>query len=414
MVALRSRFSFLRWPLQPLAEHVTGVHPKSKLAEHLGHARYSVRLLRYWWAGQALAEEARRLGRPLRVVDLGVERGWLKHFTPPEAVEHWTGVDWNPKPEAAAVAGYDELVHANADESLPLASQMADAVVSLHLLEHMPRPGAVLAEVSRLLHPGGIFLGGAPTMPGLLARWRERYFRSKLRGGKLTPGGHITVLSPGRWCRLAEEVGMEIEFAVGSHAVRMTGSRLENSKLWVRLNQLWGALFPSLGSECYLRARRLPLWDFAAQPLPRGDGRRRLLWAAAATVAVALMAVLGSRGVEAVARGRAHGEIDRWLATQQKGSDRFIAVADDNLPEHIAARNDVIIVQRIEDVEAELRKNNTAHVLVEKSDLGSLIDSGWADRLMIDSRLTANGGDFFLLRMGPTQGTSLRHYLYGQ
>ena len=310
MTSLSARFAFLKWPLLPLKSHVHGVPAGSKLAGHLAQAKYSVRLLRYWWAGQALAEEARRLGRPLRVVDLGCERGWLKHFTPPEAVAHWTGVDWHPRPEAREVAGYDELLHANADAGLPLPAQMADALVSLHVFEHLPRPGATLAEVSRVLKPGGIFLGGAPTMPGVLARWRERYLRRRLRRGELTPGGHITCLSPGRWRALAREVGLETEFAVGSHAVRMTGSWLENFRLWVRLNQLWGALFPALGSECYLRARREPTWDFAAQSLPVGDGRPRLLWAVAAGVALALLVGLGLFGVRALAESPAEVSVD--------------------------------------------------------------------------------------------------------
>ncbi|MEY5010330.1 MAG: hypothetical protein RLZZ253_1469, partial [Verrucomicrobiota bacterium] len=75
--SLRHRFSFLRWPLFPLSKLVTGIQPKSKLGQHLAQAPYSIRLLRYWWAGQALAEEAERIGRPLRVLDLGCERGWL-------------------------------------------------------------------------------------------------------------------------------------------------------------------------------------------------------------------------------------------------------------------------------------------------------------------------------------------------
>jgi len=409
-----ARFAFLKWPLRSLKSHVQGVPETSELADHLSKANYSVRLLRYWWAGQALAQEARRLGRPLRVVDLGCERGWLKHFTPPEAVAHWTGVDWNPRAEARAVAGYDELIHANFDAALPLPAHTADALVSLHVFEHLPRPGATLAEVSRVLKPGGIFLGGAPTMPGMLARWRERYLRGKLRRGEVAPGGHITCLSPGRWRTLASEVGLETEFAVGSHAVRMTGSWLENFRLWVRLNQLWGALFPSLGSECYLRARREPTWDFEAQPLPVGDGRPRLLWATAACAALALLVGLGLSGARALAESPSEASIDRWLSAHQQGGDHFIVVLDDDIPARIAKRPDVTTVAGLDGLAAELRRNNGAHVVIERSHLPDIKNTDWADQLTVDSRLAGAGRDFYLLRFKSTLGTSLRHYLNGR
>lgn len=60
---------------------------------------------------------------------------------------------------------------------------------------------------------------------------------------------------PRRWLRLIAAAGMQVEFLTGSHLMRLSGNPLENSLLWIRFNQLWGALFPSLGSEVYLQAR---------------------------------------------------------------------------------------------------------------------------------------------------------------
>lgn len=402
------RFSFLRWPLAPLKKQVGSIPFPSKLNEHLAEADYSVRLLRYWWAGQALAEEALRLGRPLRVVDLGCERGWLKHFTPAGAVAHWTGVDWNPNPEAQQ-AGYDELVKANADAVIPLPSATADVVVSLHLFEHLPRPAATLAEVSRLLAPGGVFLGGAPTMPGILARLRERYFRRRFSQGRIVPGGHISCLSPGRWRWLAKEMGLEVEFAVGSHAVRMTGSFLENSKLWVRLNQFWGALFPSLGSECYVRARRQQAWDFQAQPLAHGRARPRWLWATAATAALVLM---GFGVLNFPALGDNHAcPLDRWLASHQEGGDRFVVLAHENIPAHIAKRRDVTLVETLDHLKGHSESQTQAHLLVEKRHLAQLASADLD--LSVDSRLSLGEADYYLLRNASNTGSPLRHYLYG-
>ncbi len=393
---LMHRLSFLRWPLLPLKHHAAGVPEGSKLAARLAQAPFSIRLLRYWWAGQALAEEARKLGRPLTVVDLGCERGWLKHFTPKEAVSHWIGLDWNPKPEARSVAGYDEVLHTNADESLPVPSRSVDAVTSLHVFEHLPRPGATLAEVSRILKPGGIFLGGTPTLPDWIARLREAYFRREMRDGRLTPGGHITCLSPYRWRSLAREVGLRVEFAVGSHAIRSTGSRLEHSRLWIRLNQFWGALFPALGSECYLRARREPDWDFSPAPLPRGNGRPRLLWAAAAGIMLVAVAAIPF-SIRIANTPSVHCPVGAWLDQHQSGNDHFLVLADDHIPAHIRHRGDVTHVQELDDLHSHLLKNPDAHVLVENDDLDSLLHSGVASGRSLISRLSRGTARFYLL-----------------
>lgn len=414
----RRRFPFLQWKLKPLRETVPAVAAGSLLDQHLGKADYSVRLLRYWWAGQALAEESARLGRPLVVVDLGCERGWLKFFTPAGVVAKWTGLDWNPRDDARK-AGYDEVLHANFDEALPVASGEADAVVSLHVFEHLPRPGATMTEVARLLRPGGIFLGGAPTMPDWLARLREKYFRKKLETRELVPGGHITVLSPSRWRNLAHDTGLEVEFATGSHAVRMTGSGLENSRFWVRLNQLWGGLFPSLGSECYLQARRRKPWVEGAIPLPKGNGRPRLAWAAAlvllgATGWVGVECLENREGAETAGANAGPCAVEFWMEKHQDGRSLFIVVEDPDIPAHVLGRGDVRVVATTEEALALLREHGDAHLLVEKSDLLPA-EPGFArlGHLRVDSRLAHIGGDFFLLRAAGAASGSLRHYLKG-
>lgn len=409
MMSFSKRFSFLRWPLQPLSRHAAGVPAGTKLADHLGKAAYSVRLLRYWWAGQALAEEARKLGRPLVVVDLGCERGWLKHFTPPEAVGRWIGLDWNPREEARKVAGYDELIHANFDEPLPLESRSADAVVSLHVFEHLPRPGATLAEVSRLLREGGVFLGGAPTMPGFLAKIREWYFRRQLRQGKVRPGGHINCLSPSRWRRLASEVGLEVEFSVGSHLVRMTGGSLENFLPWVRANQLWGAFFPSLGSECYVRARREPAWSHTAVPLSTGASRPRLLWATAAVAACAVI-IAGVLTVYGPSQRKAE-KLDDWLSAHQTGPEHFMVLAADDIPSEVVARPDVSVLGSLDSAAARFAENHAARILVQRRQLEALAQSRFADELAVESRLMLAEADFYLLRPEDKPENSLRRYV---
>jgi SAM-dependent methyltransferase len=400
-----NRFSLLRWSLNPLGQHASDVRPDSALGVHLSKARYSVRLLRYWWAGQALAEEAARKGRALEVVDLGCERGWLKHFTPPGVVSRWIGLDWNPRWSVLRQAGYDEVLHANADETLPLPDRCADAVVSLHVFEHLPRPGAAISEVSRILRPQGVFLGGAPTLPAWLAGLRQRYFRRRLEKGLISPGGHITCLSPSRWCRLSEEVGLDVEFAVGSHAVRITGSPLENFLPWIRLNQFWGALFPSLGSDCYIKARRISNWAGAPAPLPSGRGRPRILWATAAAALLGLVFFTGKswmRSPSSLQRFQSC-PLSEWLHEHQEGNDHFIVLADRAIPPHIGVRRDVTEVATADEALNLLHQRKHSHILVEASEARRFKSPAWASQLILDDRLSAHGFDYLLFRLPQAQ-----------
>jgi len=407
------RFPFLNYPLDPLA-HVGQRIPanaKTRLHAHLREARYSIRLLRYWWAGQALKAESERLGRPLCVVDLGCERGWLKHFTPKGAVSKWIGLDWNPQPEVRNLAQYNEVHHANFDEHLPVESAIADAVVSLHVFEHLLRPGSTMAEVSRVLKPGGIFLAGAPTMPHWLAKRREKHFRRLLQQGKLAAGGHITVLSPDRWKSLAADAGMQVEFATGSHAIRRTGSVLENSRLWVRLNQLWGGLFPSLGSECYTMARRDETRIAQSDRLGPEDPHRRSLWITVAATASAIMLGLGTWGI---LHAEQHDErqVSKWLDAHQSGSDKFI-LHDKALGELCDQRTDVHCTDSLQDLVKVSIKSPDAHILVSIPTAHKLIGRKAIEKYWrIDSRLDLNGTDYLLLRRRD-EGTPLKEYLLG-
>ncbi|MEN3943199.1 class I SAM-dependent methyltransferase [Prosthecobacter sp. SYSU 5D2] len=409
---MRSRFPFLHFPLVPFSEILARLpaQTQSRLKQHLNNAAYSVRLVRYWWAGQALAREARRLGRPLQVVDVGCERGWLKHFTPEGVVDRWIGLDWNPRPEVRDLAGYDEVHHANFDESLPLPSGIADAVVSLHVFEHLPRPGATIAEISRLLKPDGIFLGGSPTMPDWLAKWRERYFRKRLQKGKLAHGGHITVLSPLRWKNLAADAGLAPEFITGSHFARITGNPLENCHWWLRLNQFWGGLFPSLGSEAYIQARRTPMWVSKTDDLSSHDPHWRGLWVSLGVAATVAVSALVYQKVEQ--SQDAHQQtVAAWLDAHQGGNDLFI-VGDAVMHEMLTDRPDTKKASSQEELIRFLREHPEAHLLLSVPAAVKLVHSGEPQMWKIDSRLDLDHHDYLLLRLNDS-GTPLTEYLLG-
>lgn len=250
----RRRFRFLLWPVEPFSER------SRRWSEHIikpadRNARFPFRLMRYWWTTCALQDEERRLGRPITVFDVGCGKGILRKYVGDSVRARWIGLDMKLDRALVAEAVYDELYAGDFNQPLPVADAAADVVVFHHILEHLPRPEFTLWELARILRPGGVLLAGSPVAPRWIAQGREWVFRRQIRQGKRQPGAHILCFWPARWSKMVRAVGLEVEMLCGAYLLRWAGSPLENSRWWLRLNQLWGALFPSLGGEVYLMAR---------------------------------------------------------------------------------------------------------------------------------------------------------------
>jgi SAM-dependent methyltransferase len=93
-----------------------------------------------------------RLSAPLlgpgRVLDLGCGTG---HSYIELAPRETVGVDIEP----AALEGQDRETHAADMRSLPFGGREFASVVAIQSIEHVPDAGRVLAEVARVLEPGG-------------------------------------------------------------------------------------------------------------------------------------------------------------------------------------------------------------------------------------------------------------------
>jgi hypothetical protein len=74
----------------------------------------------------------------------------------------------------------------------------------------------------------------------------------------VTSHRHLSAISPGRIRRFARKNNMEIELLTGAFFARLGAYRVEDWAPWIRANLMWGALFPSLGSEVYFSLRRDP------------------------------------------------------------------------------------------------------------------------------------------------------------
>jgi SAM-dependent methyltransferase len=131
-------------------------------------------------------------GAPSIVVDLGCGNGrsaaWFRRWSP--EVE-WVGVDLEDSELARGIVGervflYDGVHLPFADDSIPL-------VFSNQTFEHVRYPDALLAQIRRVLVPGGLFIGSVSQM--------EPYHSESIWGG-YTPHG---------WDRLCRDAGLDLE-----------------------------------------------------------------------------------------------------------------------------------------------------------------------------------------------------------
>jgi SAM-dependent methyltransferase len=108
-----------------------------------------------WQRHVAAYTECAALLPPGKVLDLGCGIGHSYELLAPRET---VGVDIDPR----ALVDQDRETHVADMRELPFASDCFASVVSVHSLEHIPDPERALAEVVRVLQPGGTALFVTP------------------------------------------------------------------------------------------------------------------------------------------------------------------------------------------------------------------------------------------------------------
>jgi SAM-dependent methyltransferase len=124
--------------------------------------------------------ELARAGGGDRVLDLGCGAGdSVEQFRSLNPRVRWVGVDLERSPEVALRIRTDAEFRTFDGRSIPEEEDGVDVVYCKQVLEHVEDPGPLLADVSRVLRPGGLLMGSTSQL--------EPYH--SLSVGNITPYG---------------------------------------------------------------------------------------------------------------------------------------------------------------------------------------------------------------------------------
>jgi SAM-dependent methyltransferase len=90
------------------------------------------------------------------------------------------------------------------EEWQSLSPATLDIIVSLHTLEHLPRPLAALEGLAALLVSGGVLLFVVPNPGGLGRRLKGRQWFA------YRDATHVSLLSRGEWVTLVRKAGLQV------------------------------------------------------------------------------------------------------------------------------------------------------------------------------------------------------------
>ena len=104
-------------------------------------------------------------------MDLGCGRGdSVDHFRALDPVVRWVGVDLERSPEVDERQREDAEFVTFDGVGLPFADASFDVVYCKQVLEHVRHPDALIAEVARVLAPGGWFTGSTSQLEAFHSR----------------------------------------------------------------------------------------------------------------------------------------------------------------------------------------------------------------------------------------------------
>jgi SAM-dependent methyltransferase len=169
--------------------------------QDVSFAKYSM----YWWSNRFYATLARRHGfRGGRLLEIGSGLGHLvgqledSFDTYGMDVNHWA------VKESRSVVDETSLQTASAEE-IPFADGAFGVVIIKHIVEHLPNPEKAIAEIGRVIAPGGTLILSTPNLDSLLKLWKGESWI-----GYQDPT-HISLYPPSTWLDWIKDSGFSLK-----------------------------------------------------------------------------------------------------------------------------------------------------------------------------------------------------------
>lgn len=202
---------------------------------------------------------ARAGSGPATVLDVGCGDGSAMAAAAPFLRGHRViGVDWSDSAVHRAAARLPYVVRGEVTgDGLPFADGVADAVVFGEVVEHLVDPDAALAELHRVLRPGGHLLLSTPNLAAwynrglLLAGVQPVFSEVSLRGIHGRPGRHVV----GHLRLYTARALRGFLTAAGFEVVRLAGAPYHDVPRALRPLDRVACRVPSLASILLVHAR---------------------------------------------------------------------------------------------------------------------------------------------------------------
>jgi SAM-dependent methyltransferase len=229
--------------------------------------RYRLRLARYKGLAETLAAFVREhtaAGRgKVELLDIAPGSGRSLRFLEAEGVAdsvNWSGVDISERRlETIYKPERWKLKQADVTRGLDYPDTAFDVCLCEQLLEHLTDVKGVVAEIDRVLKPGGLAIFGVPTFPPGIAFLRHiaGILREKMTG---THRSHVQTFTCFSFCAL-------LKTRPSFQIIEYRGFRwmsggllapLEAYEWWYRFNRKLGRLAPWLCTEIQVVIRKRP------------------------------------------------------------------------------------------------------------------------------------------------------------
>lgn len=182
-------------------------HPFDEAYFHSGpYARvaFEKKYTQYWWSNRFYATLAKRFAPPRQdaaatqeaALEIGCGLGHLLTWLAPRYAVTGTDINEWALEQARQVVPDGRFELCPAEDLSPFPDAAFQIVIAKHVVEHLPNPEPAIAEMSRVLAPGGLLVLATPNFDSPMRAWKkERWIGYQDKT-------HVSLLRPARWLEL--------------------------------------------------------------------------------------------------------------------------------------------------------------------------------------------------------------------